>query len=265
MTNISVPIVAYMNYWEKIFAFDRATRTALNSMADYCGFTQYLDRYLKFPPPPGPFPATRGSEPGCDARKESGMAASAANPCWNVYHITDYCPVKWDVLGHASLGFEPLDATIYFNRSDVQTAINVPPTNWRVCANRNVNPVFVGPDGEFLADQSEPPALNGVLQNVVESLNNSIISVGMLDWLLPANGTLLVLQNMTWNGVQGFQSPPSRSLLVQRQEVPRRKARSNPAAQVDNSLVEAGNFGSERGLTFATVNFAGHSQYFSPP
>ena len=87
-------------------------------------------------------------------------------------------------------------------------------------------------------------------EHVIESLNNSIIGVGDLDYILPANGTLLVLQNLTWNGAQGFQSRPETDFYV-------------PYHPEYNGgfLSGAGNLGkyvTERGLTFYTVGLAGH-------
>ena len=59
-----------------------------------------------------------------------------------------------------------------------------------------------------------------------------------------------MIQNMTWNGAQGFQSPPSDPFFV-----PYHSELS------DSTLAGAGVFGTthtERGLTFVTVNLSGH-------
>lgn len=82
---------------------------------------------------------------------------------------------------------------VYFNRSDVQAAINAPVgTNWAQCndgvfrkGNRSVNDASLG------------PAQDGVLARVIEYTNNTIIGSGNLDMLLSTNGTLLAIQNMT--------------------------------------------------------------------
>ena len=56
---------------------------------------------------------------------------------------------------------------------------------------------------------------DGVLRRGIEYTNNATIGVGNLDYILPTNGTLLALQNMTWHREQGFQSyPGDRQLLV---------------------------------------------------
>ena len=74
----------------------------------------------------------------------------------------------------------------------------------------------------------------------------------MLDYILIANGTLLMIQNMTWNGAQGFQTKPSDEFFV-----PYHSESSL------SSLGGAGVFGTthtERGLTFVTVDLSGHSK-----
>jgi len=159
-------------------------------------------------------------------------AINLLNPCFNVYHIIDYCPL----LNNPEIP--------YFNRLDVQAAINAPVgTVWQQCTDINVFP----PAG----DQSLGPAQDGVLQRVIEFTNNVIIGVGDLDFILPTNGTLLTLQNVTWNGDQGFQSDPRDRQLF----VPYHKE-FNEGSLAASGYV--GRWGQERGLTFWEVYYAGH-------
>ena len=89
----------------------------------------------------------------------------------------------------------------YFNRSDVQAAINAPPTNFYICQ-----------AGSNLFPQGDQSAFSGLgpLPSVIERTNNTIIGHGLLDFLLFANASLITIQNMTWNGMQGFQERPSK-------------------------------------------------------
>jgi carboxypeptidase D len=83
--------------------------------------------------------------------------------------------------------------------------------------------------------------------------NNAIIGVGNLDYILPTNGALLTLQNMTWHAEQGFQSyPGGRQFLV-----PYHKE-TNQGSLAASGIV--GRWGQERGLTFYQVDYAGHQQ-----
>jgi len=141
---------------------------------------------------------------------------------------------------------------VYFNRSDVQAAINAPVgTNWEQCTDVNVFGDAPNRTTNYtLGDTSAGPAQNGVLQRVIEYTNNTIIGSGNLDFLLSTNGTLLAIQNMTWNGVQGLQKYPGTPFYTP----------YHPEYN-GGSLAGAGDlgfWGSERGLTFYQVQLAGH-------
>jgi carboxypeptidase D len=84
---------------------------------------------------------------------------------------------------------------------------------------------------------------------VIEATNNVIIGSGNLDILLPTNGTLFALQNLTWNGQQGFQTYPRKKMLV-----PLNPQHNGSTAR----SVNVGSWGTERGLTFYQVQLAGH-------
>ena len=58
------------------------------------------------------------------------------NPCWDVYQVATTCPLLWDVLGFpGSIGYLPEGASVYFNRTDVQRAVNAPIQEWEECSN----------------------------------------------------------------------------------------------------------------------------------
>jgi carboxypeptidase D len=230
--------------------------TDVISRADSCGYTDFFNKYTTSFPPPGPIPAapsSRGSS--CDLYDAIFEAALFVNPCFNIYHLTDFCPYLWDQMGFPSLAGGPHN---YFNRTDVQAQIHVPPTNYLVCGGGN----NLFPNG----DESLPSGL-GPLPSVIERTNNVIIGHGMLDFLLFANGSLITIQNMTWNGAQGFQTQPS---LVDNFYVPYHQslgviqqysASADPSYPPQYDTAGAGFQGvthTERGLTFVRVNLAGH-------
>ncbi|KAL8716944.1 MAG: hypothetical protein Q9225_005770 [Loekoesia sp. 1 TL-2023] len=248
-----VTVVPYVDYWANVFSLNASFTQAIHDRADQCNYTSYFDTFLTFPPPPGPFPVLpdpfASDPPTCDLFDDVYYAALAVNPCFNIYHILDTCPHLWSQLGIVNPGdYEPPGASVYFNRSDVQAAINAPPTDWMQCTNKNV--FGQGSNNQSLMDRSLGPAQDGVLQHVIESTNNTIIGVGNLDFLLPPNGTLMALQNVTWNGKQGFQSYPSNEFY----------APYHPEYN-GGSLAGAGflgSWGTERGLTYYQVQLAGH-------
>lgn len=163
----------------------------------------------------------------------------------------DYCPFLNDELGFPSEGDGPNN---YFNRSDVQKALHAPPTSYAICGDNS------------LGLESSPPSSFGALPHVIESTNNVIVGSGLLDYLLLTNGTLMTLNNMTWNGAQGFHSKPSSKFFVP----------YNPTIgyayyetysqgnipELPVGLVGGGGLlgttHTERGLTWVTVDLAGH-------
>ena len=240
----SVPAVAYVDHWAPLFSLNTSFMEFLHEQADSCGYTSFLNEYLVYPPPgPLPNPPMSNDTTGeCDVWDAIYYAASLINPCFDIYSITTTCPLLWDVLGFpGSFDYTPAGATVYFNRSDVQAAINAPVQEWMECTDKRV---FVdGPD-------KSPPTGLSILPSVIERLNKTLINHGDLDYILIANGTLLMIQNMTWNGAQGFQSAPADEFFV-------------PYHTLENpmTLAGAGVFGTthtERGLTWTLTSLSGH-------
>ena len=75
-----------------------------------------------------------------------------------------------------------------------------------------------------------------------------LISNGDFDFILPTVGTLLAVQNMTWNGMLGLQTQPTMSV-----EVAKRPGGFEP-------LVQAGIQRFERGLMWMETFASGHMQ-----
>ncbi|KAL9095003.1 MAG: hypothetical protein Q9165_002605 [Trypethelium subeluteriae] len=251
-TLIQAPAVWHLNDYANIFNLNDSTMADVNQRAESCGYIEFMENALTFPPL-GKLPtAPNSSLPGCDVWDDIIAAAVYINPCFNIYHLIDYCPYLWDQLGFPSLGWGPND---YFNRSDVQRAINAPPTNYTICGDDTLFPK---------GDQSVPSSL-GPIPSVIERTNNVIIGHGWLDYLLLANGTLASIQNMTWNGLQGFQTRPSDNFFVPYHpglaeilyEIEYQPIPATPAYNVAGAGF-LGTTHTERGLTFVTVNHAGH-------
>lgn len=245
-----------LNKYSNIFNLNETFMAAINNASEVCGYNAFLETALQFPPN-GTIPtAPNASIPGCDVYNDIVIAAINVNPCFNLYHLTDFCPFLWDQLGFPSLAPGPND---YFNRSDVQAALHAPPTDYLICGDDTLFP-----DG----DQS-PPSSFGPLPKVIDRTKNVLIGNGNLDFLIMSNGTLATIQNMTWGGKQGFQTRPSEKLNFY---VPYHQSlgeiiyetdyQPDPSVPVTDTA-GAGLLGythTERGLTFATVNGAGHGK-----
>lgn len=99
----------------------------------------------------------------------------------------------------------------WFSQPSVRTALHVPSEGgWCRCTSQGV--FRNRTDGSLMIGDfySAPPATTGLLSRVIEYTGNVIIGSGAFDMLIPTNGTLLVLQNVTWGGLQGFQERPAK-------------------------------------------------------
>ena len=254
-----VVIMPFVEYWKQLFYLNESYYDALIGTHNYCNYSSYIDEYFTFPPKQGPMPVLPdpyadpdpNSNYTCDIFDLVYYAALEVNPCFNIYHITDTCPFVYGHLGIVNTGdYEPAGGSVYFNRTDVKRAINAPlDSDWYQCTPINV---FGGAsDNQSLSDTSLGPAQNGVLQRVIEHTNNTIIGVGNLDFLLAPNGTLFALQNVTWNGLQGFQSYPQDQEFYVPYHPEYNGGRLSESGYV-------GNWGYERGLTYYQVQLSGH-------
>ncbi|KAI0475720.1 carboxypeptidase [Xylariaceae sp. FL0804] len=251
-----VPAVPKLNQFSDVFSLNASFMAEINQRAEDCGYFDYMDKALTFPPE-GKFAAPNSSR-SCSVWNDITTAAIYVNPCFNVYHLTDFCPFLWDVMGFPSLGDGPNN---YFNRSDVQAAIHAPPTDYLVCGDATLFPT---------GDHSEPSSFTA-LPHVIERTNNVIVGSGDLDFLLMTNGTLITLNNMTWNGAQGFSKAPAEDFFVPYNPsigfvVHETEYQPIPATPV-GLVGGGGTLGttvSERGLTWVTVTLAGHEipQYY---
>ncbi|CAF2094078.1 unnamed protein product [Rotaria magnacalcarata] len=217
---------------QNIFNFNASFLSYLDAQSVKCGYANYSNLYGSYPPA-GPFPTLftdlNNIPYECDLWSAIFNAALIINPAFNIYRITDTPPILWDVLGFPG-SFPNQQSPIYFNRSDVQTVIHAPNIVWTECSTSNV---FVNG-----IDQSPAPALS-VLPNVIEKSHRTIIVNGQHDFRIIAEGTSLTIQNMTWHGMQGFQTKPFFRFVV--------------PGQGDLGFIHT-----ERGLTYGEIVLSGH-------
>jgi carboxypeptidase D len=248
-----VTVAKFVDSWGTSFGFNDSFRSAVANASQTCGYNQYMQTHLTFPPTgkqPAQLPgqgANGSYTPGCALWNGVLSAAVETNACFSPYSVDVGCPQQYDPLGFSNgqVILYPGSGPAFFNREDVKRAINAPPnTTWEFCTSRNV---FVdGVDESLDAGPGSQPVLPGI----IERTNNVIIGHGVLDFVLMSDGTLLSIQNLTWGGAQGFQTRPTGPLYV---------------PYHDNSdfltLAGAGVQGTahtERGLTFFAVATAGH-------
>ncbi|RPA88086.1 alpha/beta-hydrolase [Ascobolus immersus RN42] len=229
--HVDVSVVPFVEKYEGLFGFSPKQMDQFRKQADECGYTEYLKNALSFPLQ-GKLPGNPGAgkKQDCKLWMRILNAAIEKNPCFNVYMIPTYCPLMSDPLGYP--GTEPYlhpKAGIYFQRPDVQQILHTEPTVWETCS------------GGILQDDTSTPSTWEVLPRIIPKNERTIISHGVLDYRLLTNGTILAIQNMTWNGQQGFQKKPTERFIV--------------------PYDKKGDLGiahTERGLTYVEVNLAGH-------
>ena len=96
-------------------------------------------------------------------------------------------PILWDVLGFPG-SIMQAQSPIYFDRPEVKEAIHAPVNvDWSECSNIRVFP---------RGDKSLPPSFT-VLPNAIEKSERAVIVHGLADFILIAEGTEIVIQNMT--------------------------------------------------------------------
>ncbi len=253
----STTTVPFVDYHRNLMTFNNSFSAHIHEQHESCGFADYNAKYLVYPPA-GPQPAdyTSTVSPECAGLWEDVLnEALSVNPCFDVYQVATTCPILWDVLGFpGSIGYLPVGGEIYFDRADVKRAIHAPESaKWAECADGDV---FVNG-----TDTSDPSTWH-VLPNVIDRTRNVIIGHGTLDMILLPNGTLLSIQNMTWGGQLGFQSVPVEPFYVPFHTL---STAAEIFAETDqgalSTIAAAGVLGtahSERGLTYVSINLAGH-------
>lgn len=252
----SVTTVPFVDYHHNLMPFNDSFSAYIHGLHDSCGFADYNAKYLTYPPP-GPQPAGYGESVSRECRSLWGAVLDQAlsiNPCFDVYQVATTCPLLWDVLGFpGSIGYLPAGGEIYFDRADVKAAIHADAnTTWEECASGDV---FVG------GDSSDPSSWR-VLPHVIDATQNVIIGHGSLDMILLPNGTLLAIQNTTWGGQLGFQSPPTEPFFVPYHTLSTADeiyAETDPVKLA--SVAAAGVLGTahtERGLTYVGIDLSGH-------
>ena len=143
--------------------------------------------------------------------------------------------------------YTPTSASVYFNRTDVQDAIHAPHTDWAEASPLSIYNTSSGVSLEYNAGIFSSMT---VLPGVIERSKRTLIGHGGLDYILMRNGTLLSIQNLTWNGMQGFQAPIQDDFYVPY------RASFQPSTMAGAGVM--GKTRTERGLTFFSVDLSGH-------
>ncbi|TFK57058.1 alpha/beta-hydrolase [Heliocybe sulcata] len=220
ITSEQAPIANFSAVHQSTLGFTDAQVASFQSKAESCGYQTILDQLTY--PPKGKIDLPNGNKDtvsrSCDLFDQFYDEAYDANSCFDIYRIMDKCPTPSDHIED------------YFSRSDVQTLLHVPGFGqWSECSNENV----------FVNGNDDSPYTETLFPHLLSTLPRGItLWHGLDDAILFSLGDRITIQNLTWNGVQGFQSPPSTPLLL--------------------DGTQKGIYHSERNLTYIEVNSAGH-------
>ena len=256
-----VPVVPFVLENNNVLGFNKSFLSTLESLDKSCGYAQFREDYYKFPPskmqPEKYFNST--SDADCDLWGMVYEAAYAPNPCFNVYEVGLQCPLLGDVLGFPTdLQYSYAGVPVYFNRTDVKKAMHAPmDVPWDECK----GPVFVGEGGpEDEGDTSADP-IQKVFPRVIEATNRVLVANGDLDLEILTNGTLLSIQNMTWGGKLGFQSKPTKPIIIKLPDLQYEAVfDENGFNGLDDPQGTMGIQHYERGLMWAETFLSGHMQ-----
>lgn len=260
-TQLMVPTYGTVKENNNLFTLNQTQLAELEELHKSCGFEAFIDEYLTFPAS-GVQPVSLVG-PECDLATWVLNRTLANNPCFSMYDISSTCPILWDVLGAPTvLSYVPEGAEIYFDRPDVQKALHAPNVSWVECTASKV--YLGGEDGlggpEAKGDLSPDP-IQGVLPQVIEHTNRVLVSNGDYDMIVQTNGTLLSIQNMTWNGKLGFDERPSKPINIKTPDLLYHEVFEESAfAGKDGPQGEMGVQHYERGLMWAETYQAGHMQ-----
>lgn len=235
----------YIEHWQLLLQLNDTYLDFIRKEHALQNYTAFYAEHFTFPPK-GVFPTPPNVGDGSSRLR--GLAAEAAyrkNPCFDVYHITQTCPYGYSPLNEFVPPDDPnADPTPFFNRSEVKAAMHAPPdVSWSECS---PNFVFAGAGRD-----TSPPSGTTVLPTVFDKLPLNLVVHGQLDMLIPSNGTLFSLQNITWLDKQGFSEFPANKLVVPGFDL---------GGYVNAGATgESGTWVYERNVAFVEVAGAGHA------
>lgn len=166
----------------------------IKNKSDNCDFNTYLDRNLRYPPKGRLSPTKEGQD--CNVRGTAYKIFKTELEAFNYYNIKKPDPKIVDKN-------VTMSRDIFLSDKNVQKYIHVKePGPYIHCRE-----TFVDDTDTNLPVDRDPSFQHPLLAQLIESSKRFYILNGDLDAVIPTNGTKLVLQNLTWNGAQGFTKP----------------------------------------------------------
>lgn len=82
----------YVETWNNIIGLNASYMAQLKALDETCGYADYREKYLTYPPPEYQ-PVAPDTSNECDINGLASYAAFNINPCFNSYEINTQCPI----------------------------------------------------------------------------------------------------------------------------------------------------------------------------
>ncbi|KAL5000740.1 Alpha/Beta hydrolase protein [Aspergillus recurvatus] len=310
----SVTIAKFLESQQSMINMPDDILAVFKGASEICGFNDIMEQAAQFPPEglnskrrrslSDIFGGVCSTHPTTAEEVRKSIHSSCYGPCATFSTAWDYMATRanelcdYDIydISHNCHTIDHFGLVAqYFSRADVQVALNVLPSASASTSDSAASPtssVLPTPSPYAYCNQTvlvalgrgqppQPPVYS-ILPELVTSHNISLhIYFGEYDMLLNHYGAELILQNMTWKGVQGFSSPMTRAFYSNNAapapsaSQPRgdgnhsthkhsgQKNEKNPQGICQSP--EDGKWTSERGVTYHRFKSAGHSVFLSKP
>ncbi|CAO1619579.1 unnamed protein product [Sympodiomycopsis kandeliae] len=224
---VEIPYYQYILNRQKDLDLNSTVIQMATKRANELGLVGFVDKALQYPPK-GPIVAPKKflADKGDPLSFLVNPILLEDNQCFDYYNIRAKCPTQYNPLSQQNNFLE--------NTKGFRKAIHLSEDDtWKSCT----RPSYIFPKGD-----STPFSMqDGSLARSIDKSTRSLIINGQDDFKLLSLGTQLGLQNTTWGGKQGFQTNPT-----------------TQAALTGASGKKVGTYHTERKLTFALVDNAGH-------
>ncbi|WBW70765.1 serine carboxypeptidase Sxa2 [Schizosaccharomyces osmophilus] len=187
-----------------------------------CGYTEVLER-MQFPVEQSPIPKPQVNLTNSFSKRKRQADSDSSNiqeafqmitDC-DTYTLTDFllylknhCMITYDITLDCSFNSNNDPLTTYLNRKDVQQQLHATRVESALTSSKGIfgNGCNYDVYGEIVK-HGAPSILEEVVPELVQNNKVSFLA-GALDFQILWTGSLLALQNTTWNGWQGFQETP---------------------------------------------------------
>ncbi|EPY54100.1 serine carboxypeptidase Sxa2 [Schizosaccharomyces cryophilus OY26] len=188
-----------------------------------CGYAQVMER-MQFPVQQSPIPKPQVNLSSSFQKRQADSELDQIQEAFQVitdcdtYTITDFllylknhCMISYDITLDCSFDSNSDPLTTYLNRKDVQQQLHATRAKSDLVSSKGVfgNGCNYDVYGEIVKHGSRS-ILDEVVPELVKNKKVSFLA-GALDFQILWTGSLLALQNTTWNGWQGFQEAPDQN------------------------------------------------------